>query len=640
MAGLIDEIKAVLLSAFIIDKSLYSAYARMTIIDKMLFHIIHIVDRVYAWYKLPVFLGLAYLEIRRSLHQRYNLFNVGKTPVGIRYNPVDYPYRTGDGQYNDPFNADAGSEYTFFGRNMLPSPQNNELLKPDPMVVATKLLARKEMQDTGKQFNMWAASWIQFMIHDWVDHLEATQQTNLSAPMSVAQQCPLKNFKFYKSKEVPTGFYDIKTGFINRRTAWWDGSVIYGSNVEQSSKVRTFKDGKLKLGENGLLLHQTNGIAISGDVRNSWAGVSVLQALFIKEHNSVCDMLKKHYPHLDDDGLYRHARLVTSAVIAKIHTIDWTVELLKMDTLNAGMYANWYGLLGKKFKDTFGHTGNAILSGFVGMPKPVNHGVPYSLTEEFVGVYRMHSLLPDKLIVRDIHGTPQHNKTPPVLKEVELSNLIGIAGEVTLSNIGNERQIVSMGHQACGALTLWNYPLWMRDLISQDPNGEERPDNVDLPALEIYRDRERSISRYNQFRRNLLMIPITKWEDLTDDVEAIKMLQEVYGNDVEKLDLLVGLMAEKKIKGFAISETAFYIFLLMASRRLEADRFFTSDFNEEVYTQKGLAWINNTESLKDVLNHHHPELVERWMNSSSAFSLWSADPMSPNHTPIYLRTPS
>lgn len=62
------------------------------------------------------------------------------------------------------------------------------------------------------------------------------------------------------------------------------------------------------------------------------------------------------------------------------------------------------------------------------------------------------------------------------------------------------------------------------------------------------------------------MIPISKWEDLTDDEEAIKVLKEVYGDDIEEMDLLVGLMAEKKIKGFAISETAFTIFLLMASR--------------------------------------------------------------------------
>ena len=82
----------------------------------------------------------------------------------------------------------------------------------------------------------------------------------------------------------------------------------------------------------------------------------------------------------------------------------------------------------------------------------------------------------------------------------------------------------------------------------------------------VYRDRERQVARYNQFRRALLLIPISKWEDLTDDKEIIKALKEVYGNDVELLDTQVGLMAEKKIKGFAISETAFVIFLLMASR--------------------------------------------------------------------------
>ena len=62
------------------------------------------------------------------------------------------------------------------------------------------------------------------------------------------------------------------------------------------------------------------------------------------------------------------------------------------------------------------------------------------------------------------------------------------------------------------------------------------------------------------------MIPISKWEDLTDDQEAIDTLREVYDDDVEQLDLLVRIAAEKKIKWFAISETAFVIFIIMASR--------------------------------------------------------------------------
>lgn len=65
-----------------------------------------------------------------------------------------------------------------------------------------------------------------------------------------------------------------------------------------------------------------------------------------------------------------------------------------------------------------------------------------------------------------------------------MENLIGLQGEKTLVEIGVARQLVSMGHQACGALELWNYPLWLRDLIPQNMDGTERPDHVDLAALE------------------------------------------------------------------------------------------------------------------------------------------------------------
>ncbi|MFS7956203.1 putative hem peroxidase superfamily [Helianthus anomalus] len=71
-----------------------------------------------------------------------------------------------------------------------------------------------------------------------------------------------------------------------------------------------------------------------------------------------------------------------------------------------------YGLLGKRFKDTYGHVGGPYLGGLVGLKKPNNHGVPYSLTEEFVSVYRLHSLLPDHLLIRDIDSLPGPNKSP------------------------------------------------------------------------------------------------------------------------------------------------------------------------------------------------------------------------------------
>ena len=53
--------------------------------------------------------------------------------------------------------------------------------------------------------------------------------------------------------------------------------------------------------------------------------------------------------------------------------------------------------------------------------------------------------------------------------------------------------------------------------------------------------------------------------------------------------LTVGLFAEPLPAGFGFSDTAFRIFILMASRRLKSDRFFTTDFTPKVYTPAGHA---------------------------------------------------
>ncbi|XP_071691255.1 alpha-dioxygenase 2 isoform X2 [Rutidosis leptorrhynchoides] len=553
-------------SFFSIHPHLQPLFAKMALLDKIIFYIVHMVDKCRLWYRLPVIMGLGYLALRRHLHQKYNLLHIG-TMSGSNYDVQQYPHRTPDGKCNHPTDDVVGSQGTFFGRNMPPSTTKFGLLDPHPSVVATKLLERRKFVECGKQFNMIACSWLQFMIHDWIDHMEDTHQVEIVAPAEVAGKCPLKSFKFYRSKEVSTGSLQTKSGFLNSRTPWWDGSVIYGNNEVGMGKVRTYKDGKLKISSDGLLEHDEKGIPISGDVRNCWAGFSLLQALFVKEHNAICDMLKENYPEFDDEKLYQHARLITSAIIAKIHTIDWTVELLRTDTLLAAMRLNWYGLLGKKVKNMFGNIFGAELSGLIGLKRPQDHGVPYSLTEEFVSVYRLHTMLPDKIVLRDIDSLASKcNLTPPIQEEVSMKDMIGKGGEKRLSKIGMEKMLVSMGHQACGAVTLWNYPSWMRNLVAHDIDGEERADPVDMASIEIYRDRERKVPRYNEFRRNLLMIPISKWEDLTDDEDVLKALCEVYGDDIEKLDLLVGIHAEKKIKGFAISETAFFIFVLIASR--------------------------------------------------------------------------
>ena len=53
------------------------------------------------------------------------------------------------------------------------------------------------------------------------------------------------------------------------------------------------------------------------------------------------------------EELFEAARLVVAAEIAKIHTIEWTPQLLYDEPLYKGMNANWNGLLGTGDPDTF-----------------------------------------------------------------------------------------------------------------------------------------------------------------------------------------------------------------------------------------------------------------------------------------------
>ncbi|KAK7844727.1 alpha-dioxygenase 2 [Quercus suber] len=182
--------------------------------------VVHFVDKLEAWHRLPVIIGAVYLGIRRHLHQRYNLLHVGEIN-GQRYNTEEFAHRTADGTCNHPSDDTIGSQGTFLGRNMPPSTSSYGLLEPHPTVVASKLLARKKFIDNGKQFNMIACSWIQFMIHDWVDHLEDTEQIEIRAPDEISSGCPLKSFKFFKTKKVSTESPHLKNGSLNTRTPWW-----------------------------------------------------------------------------------------------------------------------------------------------------------------------------------------------------------------------------------------------------------------------------------------------------------------------------------------------------------------------------------------------------------------------------------
>lgn len=212
---------------------------------------------------------------------------------------------------------------------MPPSTADDHASQPPVQLVAGKLLRRTEFKPAGMQLNVLAAAWIQAMTHDWFGHKDGDRVVELGQG---GQGCPLGFFRFKETEIGEDGW------MVNERTHWWDASFVYGQNETMVKRARTGKEGKLWM-ENvrGRLMRDGEGRNLVGDAKNGWLGVALLQEIFVREHNMICDQLIEKEGLCDDDDIFNKARLAVAAIVAKIHTVDWTVELLKNRTLEVGM---------------------------------------------------------------------------------------------------------------------------------------------------------------------------------------------------------------------------------------------------------------------------------------------------------------
>ena len=113
------------------------------------------------------------------------------------------------------------------------------------------------------------------------------------------------------------------------------------------------------------------------------------------------------------------------------------------------------------------------------------------------------------------------------------------------------------------------------------------------------------------------------FDELTDNAAWRKQLKAVYNGDLEKVDLMTGFYAEPLPPGFRLQRDGVPGFLLMASRRLKSDRFFTDDFRPEIYTELGLDYVKKN-SMLTVLKRHYPQLAPALEGVTNAFAPWKA----------------
>jgi hypothetical protein len=576
------------------------------------------IDKKRGWSKLPLVLAIPVLIGLRDRLRAENLYDTGRGPRDTPpfTDPARADYhgaRTLDGTYNDLDDPLMGSIGSRFGRNVPLSftfPEElPELLDPNPRLISRQLLTRETFQPAST-LNLLAGAWIQFEVHDWLSHGDNDPTKGWEIPLETDDPWPVHPMKIDRTLPDPSTEPGKPATFTTHDTHWWDGSQIYGSTPDFADALRTHELGKLKIDAIGLPPADVEQhVDLKGVAGNFWIGLALLHSLFMREHNVVCDRLHAEYPQMTDQQLYEKARLVVAALMAKIHTVDWTPAIIAHPTTVLALRTNWYGLLGEHFDKLVGRvTDNEVIRGIPGSPTN-HHGVPYSLTEEFVAVYRMHPLIPDDFIFRSLSDDS-------VIQRRELTEVGALEVRDRLSEMSMIDVFYSFGRSNPGAITLHNYPKFLQDF--HRPSGE----HIDLASIDILRVRERGVPRYNEFRRLFHLNPVSSFEELTDNPVWAEELRRIYG-DVERVDLMIGMYAEPKPKGFGFSDTAFRVFILMASRRLESDRFFTKDYRPEVYTQAGFDWVE-ANTMRDVLLRHFPALAPALEGVENPFAPWTS----------------
>lgn len=586
-------------------------------------------NRIIPWWRLPGILGSLNLLAFRNALRDNNLYDTSNKELEPPpWNPEVRTHRTADGTYNDLNDPMMGAKDTRFGRNAPPNVVNFEdeagMLKPSPREVSRRLLARDQFLPA-TTLNLLAAAWIQFQNHDWFNH-RRRQDSFIDVPLMPGDDWndgdgPMKVKRTEADATVKSG----PPRFINDETHWWDASQLYGSTQKIQDAVRSHEDGKLKVLESGLLPlvddpdrpHLNGKVAMTGFNDNWWVGLSLLHTLFTWEHNTICDALLQEYPAWKgkDEKLFQTARLINAALIAKIHTVEWTPGILAHPALQVSMNGNWWGLLGEARRKAFGRASESeAISGIPGSHAQ-HHSAPYYLTEEFSSVYRLHPLIPDDYTFRSL---ADHS----VLSEVDFKALEGLQTRPFVEGMSIPDLFYSFGMMHPGAITLKNFPQALLK-FERIPQGKGKDgEMLDLGTIDVLRDRERGVPRYNDFREMLQMPRIRKFRDLCEDKALAAEIESVYEGDIDRVDAIVGMFAEPLPPGFGFSDTAFRIFILMASRRLKSDRFFTDDFTPQVYTPLGMEWINEN-NMRSVLLRHVPELGPALTRSENAFAPWS-----------------
>ncbi|XP_063423771.1 prostaglandin G/H synthase 2-like [Mytilus trossulus] len=283
-----------------------------------------------------------------------------------------------------------------------------------------------------------------------------------------------------------------------------DMTHVYGKNKHDENLLRSFKDGKLKAqtvnGEEWpplskdaqvemqyiMPVSEDSKYALGHSFFGNLPGLFMYASIWMREHNRVCDVMKKEHPEWDDERLYQTGKLILLGETIKIVIEDYVQHLSNYN-----------------FKLLFDPS---LLFG-----EPFQYQNRIAL--EFNHLYHWHPLMPDDFTIGGVNYTMKDFLVNPKL----------------VIKHGMATFVDSLSKQNAGAFTVRNHGKYTVNVVKEL----------------IKHGRTLRLQPLNNYRKRFNLKPFKSFEELTGNKWLAKELENFYG-DIEAVEFYVGLITEKR----------------------------------------------------------------------------------------------
>src|ERR1700704_5422936 len=286
---------------------------------------------------------------------------------------------------------------------------------------------------------------------------------------------------------------------------------------------------------------------------NSTIGNTVMNIVFLREHNRVAGILAKENPTWDDERIFQTARnilivmlleLVVEEYIMHIGPFDFPVEAVPfIADEERWNRTNWCAI-------------------------------------EFNLLYRWHSLVPNTIGTgpKALDATGFRNNNSLVLEQ------------------GIEAIMAMCSREPAGKIGLRNTPAFLVD--SSNPNWP----SVEQTTVGLMR--KARLRSFNDYREAYGLSRLSSFEELTADTELRQRLEALYG-DIDKLEWYVGIFAEDYPDYMMMGELMTYMVANDAfTQALTNPLLDRNVFNEATFTETGMSILKETTSLQEIVTRN------------------------------------